>query len=227
MHEIILDTETTGFEPSQGHRIVEIGCIELIDGLPTGRTYHTFINPERDVPRDAFDIHGLSTEFLATQKPFRDIYLNFLNIIGLTSPLVIHNARFDMKFLNAELKSVGEKSIPYGRAIDTLGIAQEKFPGSPCSLDALCKRFKIDNSKRDKHNALLDAELLRQVYLELNGGRQSNLFSNESINVHKPSIVVQKKEISPRLKRTFLLSEAEKDNHSKFLQKIKNPIWSD
>ena len=224
MREIVLDTETTGFEPSEGHRIAEIGCIELIDRLPTGRIYHTLVNPERDMPIEAFRVHGLSAELLAVEKPFRDLYQEFLDFIE-DSPLVIHNARFDMKFLNAELNMVGQETLSYGRAIDTLTMAKNKFPGSPYSLDALCKRFKIDNSKRQKHGALLDAELLAQVYLELTGGRQNNLLLNTEIRENKPSTMVKTMNFSPRLKRNFTPNEAEQKNHIEFLQKIKNPIW--
>ena len=225
MREIVLDTETTGFEPSEGHRIVEIGCIELIDRLPTGRTYHTLINPMRDMPMDAFRIHGLSSELLSVEKPFQDIYKDFLEFIGIDVPLVIHNARFDMKFLNAELNMLGQETLPYERAIDTLSIAKEKFPGSPHSLNALCKRFKVDNSRRQKHGALLDAELLAQVYLELTGGRQNNLLLEPETKENKPSTVVKTISFSPRLKRTFTPNEAELHNHANFLQKIKNPVW--
>lgn len=182
--EIVLDTETTGFEPSQGHRLVEIGCLELINHIPTGRIFHAYINPDREVPQDAFQVHGLSYEFLKTHPLFSEVAQPFLEFIE-DSPLVIHNARFDMKFLNAELTLQACGEIPFHRAIDTLTMARQKFPGSPASLDALCKRFNINNKARDKHGALLDAELLAQVYLELIGGKQpmlslDNLTSVES-----------------------------------------------
>ncbi|MFC6688926.1 DNA polymerase III subunit epsilon [Jhaorihella thermophila] len=171
MREIVLDTETTGFDPETGDRIVEIGAVELYNHVPTGQTYHQYINPERDMPQDAFEVHGLSTEFLADKPKFAEIAQAFLEFVG-DAKLVIHNAAFDMKFLNAELRWVGLPQIPWERAIDTLAIARQKFPGSPASLDALCRRFGIDNSARTLHGALLDSEILAEVYLELIGGRQ-------------------------------------------------------
>lgn len=174
MREIVMDTETTGFEPSEGHRIVEIGAVELLNHMPTGNVYHQYINPQRDVPNEAFAVHGLSTEFLRDFPVFADVAEAFLSFIG-DSKLVIHNASFDMKFLNAELTWCQKKNLPDAQAIDTLMIARRKFPGSPASLDALCRRFGIDNSVREKHGALLDSELLAEVYLELIGGRQPDL----------------------------------------------------
>lgn len=172
MREIVLDTETTGFEPSEGHRIVEIGAIELLNHVPTGRTYHQYINPERAMPKEAFDVHGLGDDFLRDQPKFAQIAAAFVEFIGSDSTLVIHNASFDMKFLNAELGWAGHPVMPMDRALDTVAMARRKFPGSPASLDALCRRFGIDNSAREKHGALLDSELLAEVYLELIGGRQ-------------------------------------------------------
>ena len=187
MREIVLDTETTGFEPSEGHRIVEIGAVELFNHLPTGRTYHQYINPERGMPREAFEVHGIGHDILETpgqpvlggvtlrDKPvFARIGRAFLDFIG-DAQLVIHNAAFDMKFLNHELERCGLPGLPYSRATDTLMIARTKFPGSPASLDALCRRFGVDNTMRDKHGALLDSEILAEVYLELIGGRQPDL----------------------------------------------------
>jgi DNA polymerase III subunit epsilon len=172
MREIVLDTETTGFEPSEGHRIVEIGAIELLNHMPTGRIYHQYISPEREMPKEAFEVHGLGDEFLRDKPRFAQVGAAFLDFIGADSRLVIHNASFDMKFLNAELGWANLPVIPMDRALDTVGLARRKFPGSPASLDALCRRFGIDNSARDKHGALLDSELLAEVYLELIGGRQ-------------------------------------------------------
>ena len=177
--EIVLDTETTGFEPSQGHRLVEIGCIELINYFPSGRVFHTYLNPERDVPEEAYNVHGLSYDFLKGHPVFREVGEKFLDFIE-DSPLVIHNAKFDIKFLNAELLGHNLTEIPFSRAIDTLIMARKKFPGSPASLDALCRRFGVDNKNREKHGALLDAELLAQVYLELIGGKQPSL----SLHMH-------------------------------------------
>lgn len=171
MREIVLDTETTGFEPEQGDRIVEIGAVELYNHMPTGKTYHQYINPERSMPQEAFEVHGLGDDFLADKPVFSRIAQEFLDFVA-DAKLVIHNASFDMKFINAELGWVNLPKIPFDQAIDTLAIARQKFPGSPASLDALCRRFSIDNSARTLHGALLDSEILAEVYLELIGGRQ-------------------------------------------------------
>ena len=187
MREIVLDTETTGFDPQRGDRLVEIGAIELLNHMPTGRTYHQYIFPERDMPDGAFGVHGIGPDLLVPPRPpkagevilkdkplFKSIAKDFLDFIG-NSKLVIHNAAFDMKFLNAELKTHGFPGLPWEQAIDTLAIARKKFPGSPATLDALCRRFSIDNSSRTLHGALLDSEILAEVYLELIGGRQPDL----------------------------------------------------
>jgi len=174
MREIVMDTETTGFEPSQGDRIVEIGAVELINHMPTGRVYHQYINPQRDMPEDAFKVHGLSEEFLRPFPVFREVGQAFLDFVG-DATLVIHNAAFDIKFLNFELGKMGLTHLSWDRVVDTLTMARRKYPGSPASLDALCRRFGIDNSKREKHGALLDSEILAEVYLELIGGRQPDL----------------------------------------------------
>lgn len=174
LREIVLDTETTGFKPEEGHRLVEIGCLELINHVQTGPRFHVYLNPEREVPPDAARVHGLTTEFLADKPLFNDVADKFLEFIG-DAPLVIHNATFDMSFINAELLWSGRKPLPKDRAIDTLTMARRMFPGSPASLDALCKRFNVDNSGRNFHGALLDAQLLAEVYLELKGGRQTGL----------------------------------------------------
>jgi DNA polymerase III subunit epsilon len=171
VREIVLDTETTGFEPTEGHRIVEIGAVELFNHMPTGRTYHQYINPKRPMPKEAFEVHGLGDDFLRDKPLFPTIAQAFLDFIA-DAPLVIHNASFDMKFLNAELTMANMPTLPGSRAIDTVLMARKKFPGSPASLDALCRRFNIDNSMREKHGALLDSEILAEVYLELIGGRQ-------------------------------------------------------
>ena len=171
MREIVLDTETTGFEPHEGDRIVEIGAVELIGHVPTGRTYHQYINPQRGMPAEAFAVHGLGDEFLSDKPVFKEIAQEFVDFVG-DSKMIIHNAAFDMKFLNAELGWVNRAHLPMDQAIDTLMIARRKFPGSPASLDALCRRFGIDNSSRTLHGALLDSEILAEVYLELIGGRQ-------------------------------------------------------
>jgi DNA polymerase III subunit epsilon len=186
MREIVLDTETTGFEPSEGHRIVEIGAVELMNHLPTGRTYHQYINPERTMPKEAFDVHGLGDDFLRDKPVFAAIGQAFLDFIA-DAPLVIHNAAFDMKFLNHELARAGLPTLPPARATDTLMIARSKYPGSPASLDALCRRFNIDNSMREKHGALLDSEILAEVYLELVGGRQPDLVLGGAAKTPRPN----------------------------------------
>lgn len=171
MREIVLDTETTGFDPETGDRIVEIGAVELMGHMPTGNTYHQYINPERAMPEDAFAVHGLGDDFLRDKPKFAEVGQAFLDFIG-DAKLVIHNASFDMKFLNAELGWMNLPQLPFDQAIDTLAIARKRFPGSPASLDALCRRFGIDNGARTLHGALLDSEILAEVYLELIGGRQ-------------------------------------------------------
>ena len=181
MREIVLDTETTGLDPSTGDRIVEIGAVELLNHLPTGKTFHKYLNPERNMPEEAQAVHGLTEEFLKDKPVFSQIADDFLTFIK-GSKLVIHNASFDMKFINAELALVGKTTLPGGIAIDTLGIARKKFPGSPASLDALCRRFNIDNSARTLHGALLDSEILAEVYLELIGGRQPDFGLSDTYN---------------------------------------------
>jgi DNA polymerase-3 subunit epsilon len=171
MREIVLDTETTGFEPAEGDRIVEIGAVELFNHVPTGRTYHQYINPQRSMPQSAFEVHGLGDDFLSDKPVFAEVAGAFVEFVG-EAMLVIHNATFDMKFINAELGWINMAPIPVERSIDTLAIARRKFPGSPASLDALCRRFGIDNSNRTLHGALLDSEILAEVYLQLIGGRQ-------------------------------------------------------
>ena len=189
MREIVLDTETTGFDPDSGDRIVEIGALELHNHMPTGRTFHVYVNPGRAMPDDAFGVHGIGPDLLVSgprdpkpgevtlkDKPlFREVGQKFLDFVGQESKLVIHNASFDVKFLNAELGWLGLPQIPWERALDTLMMARKKFPGSPASLDALCRRFGIDNTSRTLHGALLDSEILAEVYLELIGGRQPGL----------------------------------------------------
>jgi DNA polymerase-3 subunit epsilon len=174
MREIVLDTETTGLDPASGDRIVEIGCLELVNRLPTGQTYHVYINPERDMPREAEAVHGLSAKFLSDKPLFAEIADEFAAFVK-DAVLIIHNASFDMKFLNAELAKLGRDDLRDNQIIDTLAMARKKFPGAPASLDALCRRFGVDNSNRDLHGALIDSELLAGVYLELSGGRQPGL----------------------------------------------------
>jgi len=174
MREIVLDTETTGLDPANGHRIVEIGCVELLNAIPTGETFHAYIDPGRDMPEEAFRVHGISTEFLAGKPVFANIAAGFLKFAG-GAQIVAHNAEFDMRFLNAELALLGIAAIASDRVIDTLALARRKFPGTANSLDALCARYGIDTSRRTKHGALLDAGILAEVYAELTGGRQAAL----------------------------------------------------
>ncbi len=181
MRQIVLDTETTGLSPKDGDRLVEIGCLEIVNQVATGVNFHCYVNPERDVPEGAFKVHGLSAEFLSDKPKFADVAEEFISFIG-DDPLVIHNASFDMGFINHELKMVSRPVLEFARAIDTLLIARKRFPGAQNSLDALCRRFGIDNSNRVKHGALLDAELLAEVYLELMGGRQPGLVLDASLD---------------------------------------------
>jgi DNA polymerase-3 subunit epsilon len=231
MREIVLDTETTGFEPSEGHRIVEIGAVELFNHLPTGRTYHQYINPERAMPKEAFDVHGLGDDFLRDKPVFYEIGQAFLQFVG-DAKLVIHNAAFDMKFLNAELKAAGLPLLPNDQAIDTLMIARSRFPGSPASLDALCRRFGVDNSAREKHGALLDSEILAEVYLELIGGRQPDfaLAQDNGSAQRSQSAATAQTDWRPRPRPTPLpsrLTETEAAAHQAFIEKLgDSAIWS-
>jgi DNA polymerase-3 subunit epsilon len=225
MREIVLDTETTGFEPSEGDRIVEIGAVELFNHMPTGKTYHQYINPERAMPNAAFEVHGLGDDFLRDKPVFKHVGQAFLDFVE-DSKLVIHNASFDMKFLNAELEWCGLPKLPNDQALDTLAIARKKFPGSPASLDALCRRFGIDNSRREKHGALLDSEILAEVYLELIGGRQPDLVlgGNSSKTVTdaggdwRPT--PRAEPLAPRI------TEAERAAHDAFVQALgDDAVW--
>ncbi len=228
MREIVLDTETTGLDPQDGHRIVEIGAVELYNHVPTGNVYHQYINPLISMPDQAFAIHGLSDEFLSDKPKFSEIAKEFLDFIG-SAKLVIHNAAFDIKFINAELKSIDEEEITFDRATDTLAIARKKFPGSPASLDSLCRRFKIDNSARTVHGALLDSQILAEVYLELVGGKQPDFalntanFSNENNN----SIFNEKRTQVRKEKLKSRLTTEEKASHENFIKKLGNSsMWS-
>ena len=229
MREIVLDTETTGFEPSEGHRIVEIGAVELENHMPTGRTYHQYINPERAMPREAFEVHGLGDDFLRDKPVFKHVGQAFLDFIG-DAKLVIHNAAFDVKFLNFELKLIGLPGSEWSRAIDTLAIARQKFPGSPASLDALCRRFGVDNSAREKHGALLDSEILAEVYLELIGGRQPDFGLASQPAKSESRANTQTDDWRPRPRPEPLpprLTEEEATAHAAFVAKIgENAIWT-
>ena len=219
--QIILDTETTGLRPDEGHRLVEIGCIELINYVPTGRIYHAYVNPERPMPAEAFAVHGLSDDFLRDKPLFGAVVDEFLEFVG-DVPVIAHNARFDMGFVNAELTRIKRSLLAPPRVIDTADMARRKFPGSPASLDALCKRFNIDNSSRTKHGALLDAELLAEVYIELIGGRQTSLdiAAGGTVVIEETTVVVQSWP-----DRVFAASDEERAAHAEFVQKLKEPIW--
>ena len=222
MREIALDTETTGLDPFAGHKVIEIGCVEMFNRIRTGNSFQAYINPQRDVPEEAFRVHGISNAFLADKPVFAEIAKEFVEFIG-DSKLVIHNAQFDLKFINYELNLLNIKPIHNDRAIDTMLIARRKFPGAPAKLDALCKRFNIDLSARTKHGALLDSELLADVYLELMGGRQETLSFEEEKSTAK--IEVQKVAKPIITARSFPASEVEIAAHQAFLKKVKNPIW--
>jgi len=224
MREIVLDTETTGFDPATGHRIVEIGCVELINHVPTGETYHVYLNPERDMPEEAFNVHGLSEEFLSDKPLFADQAETFIAFIG-DAKLVIHNADFDMKFLNWELQMLGYPTMPADRAIDTVKMARKRYPGSPASLDALCRRFGIDNSKRDKHGALLDAELLAHVYLELIGGREPGLALAASGRQAAAAAAQTEVVRQARAPRPHAASDEERAAHGEFVAKLTDALW--
>ncbi|MEM8572074.1 MAG: DNA polymerase III subunit epsilon [Pseudomonadota bacterium] len=226
MREIVLDTETTGFDPAAGDRIVEIGAVEILNLVPTGRTYHQYVNPERDMPEEAFKVHGLSTQFLSDKPVFATIAQDFLQFVG-GAKLVIHNAAFDMKFLNAELDLVGAQKLPWPQAVDTLAMAKRRFPGAQHSLDALCRRFGVDNSGRTKHGALLDSELLAEVYLELMGGRQPDF----ALSVDRGTDEERSKDgwrpPSRPAPLAARLTAAERDAHAAFVASLKGPtIWS-
>ncbi|WP_068310881.1 DNA polymerase III subunit epsilon [Polycladidibacter hongkongensis] len=230
MREISFDTETTGLNPLDGDRLVEIGGVELINFVPTGRVYHVYINPERDMPEEAYRVHGLSEEFLRDKPKFAEVAQDFLDFVG-DGRLVIHNAPFDMGFINMELGRIGKSPIPNTQVLDTLKMARRKFPTGSASLDALCNRFGIDNSKRTKHGALLDAELLAEVYLELNGGKQKALIlgdddtdgglSGEGGSFQRKPAIQRPSPLPSRL------SAAEAEAHIAFIKGMKSePLWA-
>ena len=227
MREIVLDTETTGLEPSQGHRIIEIGCLELNNRTPTGAKYHVYINPQRDVPEEAQKISILSTEFLQDKPLFAEVVDGFIEFIA-DSPLVIHNAEFDIKFLNSELNKAKRPTLPLARAIDTVHIARKKFPGSPASLDALCRRFNIslDERKSKGHGAMLDVELLAQVYLELLGGKQPGL-ELVAKSTGTSGVVLKRQPATPRpVALPSRLSDDERSRHDALIASLGDKaIW--
>ena len=221
MREIVLDTETTGLSPADGDRIVEIGCIELVNHLASGKTFHCYVNPEKSMPTAAFEVHGHSDEFLADKPKFAEIAEDFLAFID-TAPLIIHNASFDLGFINAELKQLGREPLPASRAVDTVALARSKYPGSPANLDALCRRFGIDNSSRTLHGALLDAELLAEVYIELIGGRQPGLaLATASGEAGQATATASQ----ARAARPHQPEADELARHDEFVARLKDPIW--
>lgn len=227
MREIVLDTETTGFDPESGDRIVEIGAVELWNHVATGNTYHQYINPERSMPQEAFEVHGLGDDFLRDKPVFAQIADAFLEFVG-DSKMIIHNASFDMKFLNAELKWLNKRQLPWEQALDTLAIARKRFPGSPASLDALCRRFNIDNSSRTLHGALLDSEILAEVYLELIGGKQPDFAL--SVSKEKTAGASVDTDWRPTRRPKPLpsrITENEKAAHAAFVEKLgDNALWN-
>lgn len=223
MREIILDTETTGLDPADGHRVVEIACLELINRVPSGRHFQTYVNPQRDMPEEAFRVHGLSSEFLEAQPLFADIVADFIAFLG-DGDLVIHNAEFDLKFLNAELALIDRPPLDGFTIVDTVALARRKFPGAPASLDALCRRFGVDNSGRELHGALLDAQLLAEVYLELLGGRQPGLGLSAEATVGDGQVQSLR---STRAPRPHSASAEERAAHAEFLKTLSDPIWNE
>jgi len=225
MREIVLDTETTGFEPTEGHRIVEIGAVELLNHMPTGNTYHQYINPQRDVPQEALNVHGLGNDFLRDFPVFADVADAFLTFVS-GARLVIHNAAFDMKFLNAELGWAQRPLLPDDVALDTLTMARRKFPGSPASLDALCRRFGVDNSSREKHGALLDSEILAEVYLELIGGRQPDLVLAPQPAQRQTTVSTSWRPQPRAVPLPPRLTAAEAASHAQFVEALgESAIW--
>jgi DNA polymerase-3 subunit epsilon len=248
MREIVLDTETTGIDPSDGHRIIEIGALEMINQLPTGEQLHIYINPERDIDAGAVAVHGLTAEFLQDKPVFAAIVDEFLAFIG-DSQMVIHNAPFDMGFINAELEKLGRDPLPMTQAVDTLKMARKKFPGAQANLNALCRRFEIDNTHRDLHGALIDADLLAAVYIELLGGKQRGLSLEPPSSSDVPASAMSapdspssgagshndlQSQASPdfeirtdsqRFDRPHSASQAEKAAHNALIDQIPEAIW--
>ena len=222
MREIVLDTETTGLDPTSGHRVVEIACLELVNHLPSGRHFQRYLNPDRDMPEDAYEVHGLSAVFLADKPRFHEIVDELLTFID-GAPLVIHNAEFDIRFLDAELTRAGMPVLESAFAVDTLQMARRKYPGAPASLDALCRRFNIDNSARSLHGALLDAELLAEVYLELIGGRQAGFDLVQAEVIAAAAIAAAAGPARPP--RPHMATPEELIAHTALLDSLKQPLW--
>lgn len=225
MREIVLDTETTGMDPAKGDRVIEIGALELVGHMPTGRTLQLYINPERDVPPESTAVHGITTDFLRDKPVFSEVYMEMMDFIQ-DSTLIIHNAEFDLKFLNAELRKVGHEPLGWGRVIDTVQMARKKFPGSPANLDALCRRFDIDNAARVYHGALLDTQLLAEVYLELIGGRQHGLAIDRKTDMEGTAPLAGPLERAYRAPRVFPVYETEERAHADMVLKLKRPRWN-
>ncbi|UAK24646.1 DNA polymerase III subunit epsilon [Sphingomonas nostoxanthinifaciens] len=229
MREIVFDTETTGLSPQEGHRLVEIGCVEIVNRVPTGQTFHAYINPERSMPSEAEAVHGLSAIFLSDKPCFHLVAEELIAFLG-DSPLVAHNATFDFAFLNWELAQCGHPSVAMTRMIDTLAIARTRHPGAKHSLDALCSRYGVDRSQRVKHGALLDAELLAQVYVELCGGRQIGfMLAAENADAAISAEAVAVRNAAPlivRPPRPHHASAAELERHAAFIQKLVDPLWA-
>jgi DNA polymerase III subunit epsilon len=215
MREVVLDTETTGLDPNDGHRIVEIACVELENYVPTGKSFRALVHPEREIPEDALRVHGISLDDLADAPAFADIIEDFMEFIG-DAPLIIHNAEFDLRFLNAELTRAGREPLPFSRGVDTIAIAKRRFPGARYSLDELCRRFNIDLSVREKHGALIDAGLLAEVYLELIGGRQTRLHLAPADSARVDVTVVRVARPRP-IPLADLVSAAERESHARFI----------
>ncbi|MDR1476880.1 MAG: DNA polymerase III subunit epsilon [Rickettsiales bacterium] len=230
LREIVLDTETTGFNYSGDDRIVEIGCVEMVNHTPSGRTYHAYVNPEREVPENVVRVHGLTTEFLAGKPKFKDVADAFLEFVG-EAAIVAHNAVFDMNFVNAELVRAGLAALPFDRMVDTLSISRKKNPHvARHDLDSLCQRYGIDNSHRELHGALLDARLLAEVYIELLGGKEVDFFRKSddevSIDMAEKGGAAAKKPL--RAPRPFPPSEAETAAHAEFVKGLgENPVWTE
>jgi DNA polymerase III subunit epsilon len=225
LREIVFDTETTGLDPRDGHKIVEIGCIELMDGVQTGRTFHHYLDPERDIPAETTEIHGITNEQVRGKPTFGQIVDDFLAFIG-DAPMVAHNAEFDFRFVNAELENIGRTPLSSARMVDTVKIAKRLYPGARLSLDALCSRLGIDTSARVKHGALIDSQILAEVYMEMLGGKQRGLelsANSSATSVSAASVPESKK--TYRAPRPFTPTEEELAAHSSFVGKIKNAIW--
>ena len=225
MRELVLDTETTGLIPADGHRVLEIGAVEILRQCATGAVFHTLINPERDVPEDAIRVHGHTADFLRDKPVFAAVVDEFLAFVG-DARLVIHNAEFDLRFLNAELTRLGRESISTDRVVDTLALARSRHPGQPNSLDALCDRYRVDRSRRVKHGALLDAEILVEIYLELTGGRQRSLSFEDEVIKAMPSMAIPHLWAEPRMPRASLIEAGEEAAHKAYVRSLgESAIW--